>query len=195
MRFLAVTCVAAGLSLAACSEDRSQEASAGAAAEPGDAVSIVQEEHGDIPEPDIVYGRQVLMTALLNLMLPIDRAAAGDSFDLGDARRRAESISAILVAFPFMFPEGAGPEETRDNDWPSIALPAVWEENEAFHEKAEEVSEIAFDLVAITDEAAFRAKARELRQGCDSCHASFMYDWRGDAYGLDPVTGEPLPSD
>lgn len=150
-------------------------------------------QHEDIPEPDIVYGRQVLMTELLNLMLPIDRAAAGDPFDLDDARRNAEAISAILVAFPWMFPDDTKVADTRDNAWQSIATDLVWEESEAFHETAEEAAAFAFDMVTLVDEAEFRQKARELRQRCDSCHASFMYDWRGEEYGLDPVTGEPLP--
>ena len=164
MRILAVTCLAAGLSLAACSDAPETEEAAGANPE------AAMEE----PEPDVVHARQALMDEMQVLMLPIDRARLGEAFDLADARVRAEAISAIMTAVPFLYPEGTDAESTEGNSYPSLALPAVWEHPDAFHEMAEHTAEVAFDLVVINDEGAFRARAAELREACNACHAMFQ---------------------
>jgi cytochrome c556 len=164
MRASILTCLAAAFALSACSDGPAPEA-----ADPASASDVAAEE----PEPDVVHARQALMDEIHAQMLQIDRAAFGEAFDLADARVRAGAVSVILLAYPHLFPEGTTAAETAGNPYPSWATDAVWEQSEAFHEMAEHASEIAFDLMSISDEDAFRAKAAELRPACNSCHAVF----------------------
>lgn len=127
----------------------------------------------DIPD-SVVFGRQVLMAEMEGQLGPADLAAIGEDFDLGAAQRGASAVSAMLTATPYLFPEGTDADATANDDFPSTALPAIWENFESFRAMANQSSQMAFDLSQISDEAAFRAKAAELRAACNACHAAFM---------------------
>ncbi len=128
----------------------------------------------EIVPDDVIYGRQILMSEMEAQMAPIDRAAIGEEFDLESSRVRASGVSAMLGVTPYLFPPGTDMESTADGDMPSIALPAVWDNFEAFKAMADQSAQLAFDLSQTTDEAEFRTGAATLRAACNACHGAFM---------------------
>lgn len=125
-------------------------------------------------ETDVVYARQILMSEIEAQMAPIDFAAVGEDFDLTDSQVRAAAVSAMLGVTPFLFPEGTDSDATAAADFPSTALAAIWDNSAAFKAMADRGATLAFELSQTGDEAAFRAKAAELRALCNTCHAGFM---------------------
>ena len=126
------------------------------------------------PDADVVYGRQILMSEIEAQMAPIDLAAIGEDFDLADSQVRASAVSAMLGVTPYLFPAGTDMDATADSDFPSVAMPAVWDSPDAFKAMADQGAALAFELSQTGDEAAFREKSAELRELCNACHAVFM---------------------
>lgn len=123
---------------------------------------------------EVVFTRQILMSEIEGQMAPIDLAAVGEEFDIGEARTRASAVSAMLAAVPYLYPEGTDNAGTADLDIPSTALPSVWENFAAFKAMADQASQMAFDLTQTGDRDAFRSRAAQLRAVCNACHASYM---------------------
>lgn len=82
----------------------------------------------------------------------------------GDTSLLADTLAAMLTAFPLLFPE-PGADAT-----PSSAAPAIWQRPEEFH---------AFATRAATEARAIAEGDAEtparLRETCAACHADFLY--------------------
>lgn len=104
-----------------------------------------------------VAARQELMRQSEAVLAMIE---SGD----GDTALLADTLAAMLTAFPLLFPE-PGADAT-----PSSAAPAIWQRPEEFHALA---TRAVTEVRAIAEGDA-EAPAR-LRETCAACHADFLY--------------------
>jgi cytochrome c556 len=126
---------------------------------------------------DIIFARKTLMATIANNMYPIDQMRETGKYDLDRGQAYADSISAMLMAFPYLFPATTNTwtdKAPRDPAVDTFASPTIWEAYTAFSKEAQAASQIAFDLKHAQSDAEFRTKARELRLACDTCHAAYQ---------------------
>lgn len=87
-------------------------------------------------------------------------------------RDASEVIVRYAPRIPGWFPAGTGPQDGVRTD----ALPAVWEEPEAFRKAAAAFAPAAAELQAAAvseDEARIRAAVKNAGQACKGCHDKF----------------------
>jgi cytochrome c556 len=126
---------------------------------------------------DIIFARKTLMATIANNMYPIDQMRETGKYDLEKGRANADSISAMLMAFPHLFPPTTNTwtdKAPRDPAVDTFASPAVWAAYQAFYQEAQAASKIAFELSHAQNNTDFRVKARDLRLACDTCHADYQ---------------------
>jgi cytochrome c556 len=126
---------------------------------------------------DIIAARKALMDTIANNMYPIDQMRETGKYDLEKGRASADAISAMLMAFPYLFPATTNTwtdKAPRDSVRDTFASPAVWQAYTAFLKGAQAASKIAFDMSRAENNTDFRVGARELRLACDTCHADYQ---------------------
>ena len=126
---------------------------------------------------DIIFTRKTLMATIANNMYPIDEMRETGKYDLARGQANADAISAMLMAFPYLFPPSTNTwtdKAPRDPAVDTFASPAAWAAFTSFFKEAQAASKIAFDLSHAQTDADFRTKARELRLACDTCHADYQ---------------------
>jgi cytochrome c556 len=126
---------------------------------------------------DIIFTRKTLMATIARNMYPLDEMRETGKYDLAMGQANADAISAMLMAFPYLFPATTNTwtdRAPRDPAVDTFASPTVWEAFTAFFKEAQAASKIAFDLSHAQTDAEFRTKARELRLACDTCHAAYQ---------------------
>lgn len=126
---------------------------------------------------DVIFARKTLMATIANNMYPIDQMREIGKFDLEKGRASADAISAMLMAFPHLFPPASNTwtdKAPRDPAVDTFAAPAAWQAYAAFYKEAQAASKIAFDLSHAENDAQFRKGATELRLACDTCHAAYQ---------------------
>src|SRR5271165_6941516 len=73
---------------------------------------------------DLIVARKTLMNTIGTNMYPIDEMLETGKIDLGTARTHLESISAMLLAFPLLFPPSTNlwyPNSKRDPGTDTLA--------------------------------------------------------------------------
>jgi cytochrome c556 len=126
---------------------------------------------------DIIFARKTLMATIANNMYPLDEMRETGKYDLNKGRASADSISAMLMAFPLLFPPTTNTwtdKAPRDPAVDTFAAPTVWEEFPFFYKEAQAAAKSAFDASHAENEADFRKKITDLRLACDTCHATFQ---------------------
>jgi cytochrome c556 len=126
---------------------------------------------------DVVFARKTLMVAIANAMYPIDEMRQTGKFDLPKGRAGADAISAMLMAFPHLFPPTTNTwtdKAPRDAAVDTFASPTLWQEYTFFYKQAQAASKYAFDLSHAENDRDFRKSATDLRLACDTCHAAFQ---------------------
>jgi cytochrome c556 len=126
---------------------------------------------------DVVFARKTLMATIANNMYPIDQMRETGKYDLEKGRANADAISAMLMAFPHLFPVTTNTwtdKAPRDPAVDTFASPTVWSAYDAFYKEAQAASKIAFELSHAENNTDFRTKARDLRLACDTCHADYQ---------------------
>ena len=125
---------------------------------------------------DLVMARQLLMDSNETAMGPIDRAASGENIDLATLKNLAYTIYTNMSVAPHLFPSSTKPVIGPDGSaTPSTAAaPDIWTNFEAFYDKFTEAANVAYEMSQAMDVATFRTKAKDLRAGCDDCHAKDM---------------------
>ena len=101
--------------------------------------------------------------------------------DLGAARVPLESISAMLTAFPHLFPPSTNlckQGTARDPATDTLADAAIWASRECFYRDAMAASKYSFDASRAQNVADFRKSARDLRLTCDQHKDWASYDAR-----------------
>jgi len=129
------------------------------------------------PANDIIFARKTLMATIANNMYPIDQMRETGKYDLAKGQMSADAISAMLMAFPYLFPATTNTwtdKAPRDPAVDTFASPTVWEAYTAFLKEAQAASKIAFELSHAQNNTEFRIKARDLRLACDTCHAAYQ---------------------
>lgn len=139
---------------------------------------------------EIIEARRVLMRQVQRLMQPIDAFAFDGNGDAVTVRSAAESIEAMMLAFPHLFPPASNLYDANLREPPTIATPAVWERFADFRTLAEKSERSAAAAVASTDVTTLRTAAVALRDTCETCHAQFT-----QPYTPPQVTQEDLDFD
>lgn len=128
-----------------------------------------------LTEPEeVIEARRVLMTEAERLIAPIDAFTIGTPADPDLLRENARAIEAMLLALPHLFPPTTNRYDPNVLEPPTTALPAIWENFDAFLAQAEAAEMAAAGLVAAGDDDSLRAASMRLRAACDACHAAYM---------------------
>lgn len=134
----------------------------------GTGVAQSRAQNGDEVEAAIKY-RQSVMSVLGGVM-GTTVGQLRDGIEHGpELQPLAEALAAAAGNIPALFPEGTGEGETD-------ALPAVWEQREAFEQAAASFDEraLAFaEAVRGGGRAEIFQSFRELGESCKSCHEDF----------------------
>jgi cytochrome c556 len=140
-------------------------------------VVLAQDQNPATPK-DVVFARKTLMTSIGTNMYVIDGMLETGNVDLVSGRANAESISAMLMAFPHLFPDSTNLWKTnavRDPATDTLADAAIWESRSFFYKDAMAASKYAFDASRAQNVAGFQKSARDLRQTCDGCHSTYQH--------------------
>ena len=119
----------------------------------------------------IVKQRMELMKSIADQMKTIGKMIKGEEdFDAEQVAKAAEMIVNHAEKVPEMFPEGS-------NEAPSEALPAIWQDWEAFLQLSADMKQHASDLLAAAANAAdvngIRPQFAAVGKTCSACHEDF----------------------
>lgn len=152
-------------------------ASAGCGQAPAPEQTPEAGQAGDAPgatDPmEIIEARRVLMQETERQIRSIDQYTLGTPADPAALRSAAQTIEALLLPLPHLFPPTTNLFDPTTREPPTIALPSVWENFAAFQEMNVRAEAAAARLMDADDEEALRDAARALRASCDACHAAF----------------------
>ena len=140
-------------------------------------VVFCQEANPASPK-DVIVARKTLMNTIGTNMYPVDEMLETGKIDLAAARVPLEFISAMLMAFPNLFPPNTNlwsAGVARDPATDTLADAAVWESRAFFYKDAMAASKYAFDASRAQSAADFRKSAKDLRLTCDGCHSTYQH--------------------
>ena len=129
---------------------------------------------GVVEPEELIEARRALMDRAEDLMKPIDSFTVGEPADPKELRANAETIGAMLLAVPHLFPPTTNRFDPEAHDPPTLALPTIWQRFAAFETFAENAQRMAAALEMSEDGEPLRAASVQLRAACDACHAGFM---------------------
>jgi cytochrome c556 len=138
--------------------------------------ALAQDQSAATPA-DAIFARKTLMDAIGMNMDDITGMLESGKINLERGHAYADSISIMLMAFPHMFPPSTNQWKQgadRDPATDTYASPDVWTNFTDFYKRAGATSKTAYDASRAENEAEFKAKAAELQNGCDGCHAAYM---------------------
>lgn len=125
-------------------------------------------------EPEeLIEARRLLMLDIERQMAPLDEFILGGPGDLPELKARATSIEAMLLAFAHLFPPTTNLFDPTVLESPTIALPDIWEDFDAFLSLIDAGESAAAAVIAAEDAERLRAAAASLRATCETCHARF----------------------
>jgi cytochrome c556 len=136
-------------------------------------VIAVSEAAGATDPLEVIEARRVLMLEAERQMKPIDEYTLGTPADAAALKSAAQTIEALLLALPHLFPPDTNRFDPTTREPPTIALPTVWENFAAFQEMGVAAEGAAAKLMAADGAEPLRDAARTLRASCDACHAAF----------------------
>jgi len=140
-------------------------------------VGFGQQNNSGSPK-EIIVARKVLMGTIGDNMYPIDEMLETGKIDLDAAHLNLESISAMLLVFPHLFPPSTNlwnSNAKRDPATDTLADASIWESNSTFYGDAIAASKYAFAASRATSIGDFRKSARDLRLTCDGCHSTYQH--------------------
>ncbi|HUI61590.1 MAG TPA: cytochrome c [Steroidobacteraceae bacterium] len=123
---------------------------------------------------DVITARQELMEHIENLMQPIDTIQVKRVEDPDKLRSTSETLSAMLLAVPHLFPPTTNLYDPRAQMPVTLALPAIWKDFGTFYRLAAAAATAAQAMAATQGDEPLRAASRRLRASCDSCHALYL---------------------
>jgi cytochrome c556 len=125
---------------------------------------------------DIITARGKLMEGMERLMEPIDTITAqtGTVKNVDLLHRNADTIADMLTAVPHLFPPTTNLYDPKVQTPATIALPAIWQNFDAFYQLADAASKAARDMAGTSGDKPLRAASLKLRASCDACHALFL---------------------
>lgn len=123
---------------------------------------------------DVIAARQALMFEMERLMQPIDSFTVGEPAEPSALTSAATSVAEMLQAVPHLFPPTTNLYDPDAEAPPTIALPAIWQDFDAFYALAGAASAAAKNLASTTGTEPLKAAGRNLRSTCDACHTLFL---------------------
>ena len=140
-------------------------------------LALAQDPNPSTPK-DVIFARKTLMGSIGTNMYVIDGMLETGKIDLATGRPNVESISAMLMAFPHLFPPSTNQwtlNAARDPAVDTLADAAIWESRSFFYRDAMAASKYAFDASRAQNVADFRKSATDLRLTCDGCHSTYQH--------------------
>ena len=128
---------------------------------------------------DAIFARKTLKDSVCERMMNIERMIGAGQIDLGTVHTQADAISAFLLAFPHLFPPASNrwmPNAEGPPEALTLASPDLWTDFPDFYRQAVGAARSAFDLSRAERAEDVKARARELRIACDTCHALYLED-------------------
>ena len=144
----------------------------------GASSAVLSQDQNPATPKDVIFARKTLMSSIGTNMYVIDGMLETGKIDLVSGRANAESISAMLMAFPHLFPNSTNlwtANAVRDPAADTLADAAIWESRSFFYKDAQAASKYAFDASRAQNVTDFGKSARDLRQTCDGCHSTFQH--------------------
>jgi cytochrome c556 len=123
---------------------------------------------------DVIVARQELMEHIEILMEPIDTLQVKDGGDPDKLHASAETISAMLLALPHLFPPTTNLYNPTVDMPKTLALPAIWKEFGTFYKLAGMASTAAEEMAVANGREQLRAASLRLRASCDACHTVYL---------------------
>jgi cytochrome c556 len=139
-------------------------------------MASAQDQSAATPK-DAIFARKTLMVSIANNMTEIEAMTGSGKIDLPNGRAHAESISAMLMAFPHLFPLTTNtwtPNAQRNPATDTFTDPSLWNTYAFFYKEAQAATKYAFNASRSENEADFKKNAADLRLTCDTCHATFQ---------------------
>jgi cytochrome c556 len=125
---------------------------------------------------DVIAARQLLMDGVESEMMVIELGLEGSAPQFDDLKARADRISALLTAFPHLFPPQTKPGLAADGSpVNTTATLAIWKDFDAFYGFAKDAAMTAYDASQAGTADQFREQTKKLRVACDGCHAQYMH--------------------
>jgi cytochrome c556 len=87
---------------------------------------------------------------------------------------QAEAVAAMLQAVPHLFPPTTNLYNPKGPEFPTLALPAIWQSFDTFYKLAMSASEAADEFAETKGDEPLRAASKKLRNSCDACHALYL---------------------
>ena len=131
------------------------------------------------PARDAIFARKTLKDTVCDKMMDIERMIGVGQIDLDAVHTKADAISVLLLAFPHLFPPASNrwkPDAEGSPETLTLASPDLWTSFSDFYRQAEGAARSAFDLSRADKAEDVKARARELRIACDTCHALYLED-------------------
>lgn len=129
---------------------------------------------GSSQPKDVIAARQAVMAELEQLMRPIDLYADGKPGDPAAVHESATAARPLLLALPHLFPPTTNRYGENTEQPETLALPAIWQQFDAFYALAGEASAATTRLATRTEAQDLRTASRALRAACDACHALYL---------------------
>ena len=123
---------------------------------------------------DLITARQELMQHIELLMEPIDTIQVKEVRDPAQLRSAAETISAMLLAVPHLFPPTTNLYDPKAQMPATLALPAIWKDFGTFYQLAAAASSAAEAMAHAEGAQSLREASARLRASCDACHALYL---------------------
>lgn len=128
---------------------------------------------------DAIFARKIVKDSVSDNMDELEgMAQQAQPIDMDEAHEHAEIVSVLLLAFPHMFPPATNQWRpgviARDPAADTYASPDLWSNFADFYKRANEAADIAFRASRVNTESEFRLYMVQLRQACDSCHATYQ---------------------
>ena len=124
---------------------------------------------------DEVFARKILMDTVDRAMDDIDWM--GETIDLPKGIGLADTISAMLLALPHLFPPATNrwqPNVAHDPARNTFAAPELWTNFPDFYRRAAEASQLALDASKAKRADDFKRLIGELHEACEGCHAAYV---------------------
>lgn len=122
----------------------------------------------------VIAARQELMEHIEILMEPIDTIQVKEVKDPALLHANAETISAMLLALPHLFPPTTNLYDPKVQAPATLALPAIWNNFASFYQLAAAAAHAAEAMANTEGKEPLRAASRNLRASCDACHALYL---------------------
>jgi cytochrome c556 len=125
---------------------------------------------------DVISSRKTMMDFMCDRMAQIEVMIGQNKIDVPFARGSGEAISAMLQAFPHLFPPSSNRWRPDDPDpvGQTLASPGIWTSFADFYRHAADAAKIAHAMGRADTAEDVKSRARELRIVCDGCHALYL---------------------